>query len=159
MKKTELKQIIKEILSENSEIMQLAQSPSDSSFNIPIKFRLDRKIHAHTAYYRLETDGWFRRYFNPGKGYGLMIRRFKVTGKAQFTRNTPDVIYPISVEYLPNEFDDMRDDIPANRETAKGILFINREVWYQNFNPGVVPSHNIKKLESFINSKINQYIP
>jgi hypothetical protein len=114
-----------------------------------VKLTLDRKLSGLTAYYRLETDGWFRRWTNPGKGYGILLKKFKVSGRGMnnYLGKTTFVEYPVLVTYVPNEYTGEVDwDIPANYEKAKGILMINTSKTFAKGND----------IEKFVNQQISK---
>jgi hypothetical protein len=112
-----------------------------------IRMTLDRNFDAKNAWYRLETDGWFRRYDNPGRGFGLMIRAFKISGRGKV--QWKDTGYTILVSYLPNEFDNMDDDVPANYEKAKGFLYVDEK--FSDLDP--------KDIEKFVQKRMKTYTP
>ena len=132
-------------LNEESITKHLSKS-SDPAQDIPIVMVLERTTDAKTAYYRLETDKWFRRYMSPGKGYGLMIRQFKVSGNGK--DDGKRTRYPVLITYLPNEFDNPDDDNKTNYEKVKGLLVLKND----GFN-------DPKGVEKFVNSNINKYKP
>ena len=78
MKQSQLRKLIREsiksVLTEAS-VKDLRNMPTDPSNESMIRLILMRKVDGKTAVYRLEKDNWFRRYQNPGRGYGLMIRK------------------------------------------------------------------------------------
>jgi len=146
MKQKDWKNLLKEGKELLAEATNFLNAPHDSTQQSKVKLVLDRKIDALTAWYRLETDGWFRRYMDPGKGYGLMLRSFKVSGVGQFhpIAGRKAVEYPALISYLPHDFVDPDDDIPANYLKVKGKLIINAE------NTDVEPS----EVEQFVNQQI-----
>jgi len=102
------------------------------------------------GYYKLETDKWFRSWEGPSKGYGVMFRDFTVTtAKKEFHEfgNTYDK-YKITFKYLPSQFDNSDDDVPANYDKSSGWLFIKTEL-------GVGP----KEVEAFVKSNMKSYTP
>lgn len=154
MKRSELKEIIREELLKESSIKDYMNSPNDSPTrgNNYIRLTLIRNPDAQRAWYRLETDSWFRRYFNPGKGYGLMIRAIRIVDKPKY--DSGDVIYKFTCKYLPNGFDDPDDDTKENWEHAYGLIVFDRKV-HEIF----VEESSIKELESFIKNNIRKYKP
>ena len=147
--KTKLKEIIREEIQKLNEdsITKYLDKPSDPAQSVPIMMTLTRNPGAKAAYYRLETDKWFRRYMSPGKGYGLMIRKFKVSGKGVPSTNDRTA-YPILVTYLPTEFDHPDDDITSNFEKVKGLLILHNDKYT-----------DAKGVEKFVNSNIKTYKP
>ena len=173
MKITELRHLIRkaiksQMIHENDEesveigtVKDLRSKPGDPDWASLVKLVLMRKISGQTALYRLETDNWFRRYENPGKGYGIMIRKFRVG-------NTPikppsgwlfsgnQVVFNALVTYLPGEFDNINDDVPQNWETAKGYLILgNKHLTGYEINSYLSP----KDFEQFVKSNIRNYNP
>lgn len=142
-------------LKENSNLRQYMASPSagnnrDETF---IQLVLTRKWDtSKTAWYRLETDGWFRRQWNPGKGHGIMFRGIKIKNTPKYERTV--VLYPMTCYYLPNEFDHPTDDIKANWEHAYGYIIIGADT-----KPYFEDDVSIKGLETFINNNIKKYKP
>jgi hypothetical protein len=139
----------KELVTESTNFLN---AEHDHSTESKVQLTLDRKIDAMTAWYRLETDGWFRRYMNPGKGYGLMLRSFKVSGGGKPHPIAKRLLeFPVLITYLPIEFDDPDDDIPTNYKKLKGKLVINTD------NTDVVSS----EVERFVNTQIRSktYVP
>ena len=148
MKKSELRKLIREEIQKLNEesITKYLSKPSDPAKDIPIMMVLERTVDAKTAYYRLETDKWFRRYMSIGKGSGIMIRRFKVSGSGK--NDGKRTQYPVLITYLPNEFDSPDDDNKSNYEKVKGFLVLKND----EFN-------NPKDVEKFVNSNIKFYLP
>ena len=128
-------------------IVKYLDKPTDSAQGIPIMLTLSRGGSSKIAYYRLETDKWFRRYFEPGKGFGLMIRKLKVSGKGVSGPNNKTE-YPILVTYLPNEFDHPDEDTKYNYVRAKGLLILDNNKYTDP-----------KGVEKFVNANIKIYKP
>lgn len=126
--------------------------PSDPADGSDIRLTLERNLSGKTVWYRLETDEWFRRYWNPGKGYGLMLRKIKIKESPRW--NKWSAYFPMTCFYLPNQFDHPDDDIKANWEHAYGFIVMNKEI-YEQF----VIESSIKDLESFINGNTRKYKP
>lgn len=144
----------KKLLTENKffieEAADFLNTPNDRGYKVALT--LQRKIDGLTAFYRLETDKWFRRFQDPGDGYGLMLRKFKISGagkKDKISQKYTD--YPVLISYLPIEFDHPDQDIPANYEKAKGLLIINTEK----------TDVDAKEIENFVNKQIAKktYVP
>ena len=142
-------------------VKDLMNKPSDGLKGTNLQLTLMRKIEGNTAVYRLETDGWFRRFEGLGKGYGLMIRDIKISK----TRITPPnswlfgnhhVVLKVLVKYLPNEFDNMVDDVPENYIVDKGYLAIGRPDF-----PGwkILDNVSISDIENFVKSRVRSYKP
>jgi hypothetical protein len=143
-------------LNENQNLIQYLTKSSAGSYtgDSMIRLVLDRNINGYTAWYRLETDSWFRRYFNPGKGYGVMIRKFRISGSPKYKNGEP--YYPVVISYLPNSFDNVDDNIPSNWESAKGFLILDKTI-ADDFR---VEGHvSVKDIERFVNSHIKNYTP
>lgn len=141
-----------ELLAEGK-LTPFMSKPSDSGKFPTIALTLERKWDAYTAWYRLETDKWFRRYYGPVQGHGIMLRKLKVTSAAK-----PDVLgantsvdkYLVTVEYLPNIIPDYEGyDTPANYEKAKGFIIISDEA--RDTVTG-------KDVERFVNANLKKYI-
>jgi hypothetical protein len=138
-------------------VVALRNKPGDSSKDSNIRIVLMRKIDGNTAWYRLENDNWFRRYLDH-KGYGIMIREFKVTSlKPNYMvlkRGVP--AYTISVKYLPNNIVDPDEDRPENWVSDKGYLFFGTTPeGGQSVSSEITP----KDVEAFIKSQIKNYKP
>lgn len=151
--KSQLKSIIKEELNNlNEDVLRTGgylNKPSDQPNDSIIKLILERNYSAKTAWYRLETDGWFRRYWNPGKGYGIMLREFKLKPVAKYKNYS--VFIPFTCKYLPAQFDDMRDDVKENWEHTYGFIVMTSKV-YELFELEI----GFQKLESYIRNHINK---
>jgi len=136
------------------EAVDFLNKSNDDSRSNKIQITLERKIGGKTAWYRLQTDGWVRRYFDPGKGYGLLLKSFKVTGSPKYKMSGDEhyVDYPIILTYIPNEYSGEVDwDKSEYIEKAKGILmiwtdrtqadgqaiekFINRQISKKTYQP------------------------
>ena len=143
-----LKEIIREEIKNLQEVSinNYLHKSSDPASGINIMLALERVTGAKTAYYRLEKDSWFRRYMSPGKGYGLMIRQFRVSGGGKDDGNRTH--YPVLITYLPNEFDNPDDDNKSNYEKAKGLLILKND----GFN-------DPKGVERFVNTNVKKYKP
>jgi len=155
--KSQLKEIIKEeiqSLNENSMFKTYMNKPSDSPNESTIKMVLNRKIDGQTAWYRFETDGWFRRYYNPGKGYGLMIRDIRINNRSSKGSHPNSVYIKFTCKYLPNQFDDLRDDVPQNWESAQGFIVMNQQT-FNLFHAEI----GIDFLQKFIKNNVKNYIP
>ena len=172
MKLNELKQLINKavkseltnegVYSTDFTVKDLRNKPGDSYNDTTVRLILMRKVTSNTAVYRLETDNWFRRYENPGKGYGIMIRKFRVG-------NTPvkptmssivgehHVIFNVLVTYLPNQFVNMDNDKPENWETSKGYLILGNKnlTGFEIRANGPDP----KDFEQFVKMNIPKYVP
>jgi hypothetical protein len=155
--KSQLKEIIKEeiqSLNENSMFKTYMNKPSDSTSENMIRMVLNRKIDGNTAWYRLETDGWFRRYWNPGKGYGIMLRDIRIAKGPSKKSPFDDVYIKFTCKYLPNQFDDLRDDVPQNWESAQGFIVMNQQT-FNLFHAEI----GIDFLQKFIKNNVKNYIP
>jgi hypothetical protein len=141
-----------ELLTENSVIRDYMSSPSDPADGNNIRLTLERKLTGNTAWYRLETDGWFRRYWSPGKGYGVMLRGIKIKESPRWERF--QAFFPMTCFYLPNQFDHPEDDIKANWEHSYGFIVMDKKI-YEPF----MHESSIKELESFINGNTRKYKP
>jgi hypothetical protein len=155
---TKLKSLIPESV---SDIKQFRNKPSDSWNSSMIKLILMRKVEGKTAVYRLETDNWFRRFENPGKGYGIMIRGIKISQTpvkvtSSWAIGPHQVVLNTLIKYLPNEFDHTDDDVDSNYETVKGFIILgNAEL------PGfqMLQMLNPKDIELFVKTNIPNYKP
>ena len=155
--KSQLKEIIREeiqSLTENSMFKTYLNKPSDSPNESNIKMVLNRKIDGQTAWYRLETDGWFRRYYNPGKGYGLMIRDIRINNTPSKGSHPNSVYIKFTCKYLPTQFDDLRDDVKENWESAQGFIVMDKEL-FQLFYHEI----GLDYLQRYIKGNIGNYIP
>ena len=144
-----------------SDIKGFRNKPADTWNDTMIKLVLMRKIEGKTAVYRLETDNWFRRFENPGKGYGLMIRGIKIAAQptkapSSFAYGENQSVFKVIVQYLPNEFDNVEDDVKENYETAKGYIILGNKN-FTGFEMQQVLS--IKDLEGFIKANMGNYKP
>jgi hypothetical protein len=158
MKSIKLKSLLTEGV---SDIRQFRNKPSDSWNDTMIKLVLMRKVDGKTAVYRLETDNWFRRFENPGKGYGLMIRGIKIASQptkapSSFVYGENQSVFKAVIQYLPTEFDNTDDDVKGNYETVKGYIILGNKN-FTGFEMQQVLS--IKELEGFIKMNINSYKP
>jgi hypothetical protein len=144
-----------------SDIKQFRNKPADTWNDTMIKLVLMRKIEGKTAVYRLETDNWFRRFENPGKGYGLMIRGIKIAAQptkapSSFAYGENQSVFKAIIQYLPNEFDNVEDDVKENYETAQGYIILGNKN-FTGFEMQQVLS--IKDLEGFIKANMGEYKP
>jgi hypothetical protein len=144
-----------------SDIKGFRNKPADTWNDTMIKLVLMRKVEGKTAVYRLETDNWFRRFENPGKGYGLMIRGIKIAAQptkapSSFAYGENQSVFKTIVQYLPNEFDNVEDDVKENYETAKGYIILGNKN-FTGFEMQEVLS--IKDLEGFIKANMGDYKP
>jgi len=163
IKKAVKSQLIKEgVYGNDITVKELRSSPGDSANDTTVRLILMRKVTSNTAVYRLETDNWFRRYENPGKGYGIMIRKFKlgntpVKSATSWAVGPHHVIYNALVTYLPNQFDNMDDDKPENWETSKGYLILGNKnlTGYDILSNGP----DTKDFEQFVKMNIGSYNP
>jgi hypothetical protein len=158
MKSIKLKSLITEGV---SDIRQFRNKPSDGWNDTMIKLALMRKIDGKTAVYRLETDNWFRRFENPGKGYGIMIRGIKIS--ANPVKVSPNMlfgpnqsVFKAIIQYLPIEFDNTDDDVNENYETVKGYIILGNKN-FTGFEMQQVLS--VKDLEGFIKMNMGDYKP
>lgn len=138
----------RQILNEGSiivEAVDFLNKPNDSSQENKVQLTLDRKISGLTAWYRLETDGWWRRIHNPGKGYGILLKKFKISGQGKY--NSQYLEYPVLIVYIPLEHSGEVDwDQSGNQEKAKGMMMINTDR----------TSADGKDIEKFINQQITK---
>jgi hypothetical protein len=144
-----------------SDIKQFRNKPADTWNDTMIKLVLMRKVEGKTAVYRLETDNWFRRFENPGKGYGLMIRGIKIAAQptkapASFAYGENQSVFKAIIQYLPNEFVNVEDDVKENYETAQGYIILGNKN-FTGFEMQQVLS--IKDLEGFIKANMDNYKP
>jgi len=140
-----------------SAVSSLLNNPGDSSKDSNIRIVLMRKIDGNTAWYRLENDKWFRRYLDH-KGYGIMIRDFKVTSSRPnySVLNSGVPSYTISVKYLPNDITDPDEDNSQNWVSDKGYLFFGTTPeGGRNVSSEITP----KDVESFVKSQMKNYKP
>lgn len=118
----------KKLLSEGlmlTETVDFLNKPTDDTQLTKVQLTLERKVDGKTAWYRLETDGWFRRYMQPGKGYGILLRTFKITGAGKHNTSPSLIQYPVIVTYTSLEYSGEVDwDNPKYLEKAKGTLMI-----------------------------------
>ena len=136
----------------NENLKPYINSSSDHANNSLIRLILERKPSGNTAWYRLESDGWFRRYWNPGKGYGLMLRGIKIKEKPRY--DTYGVWHPMTCKFLPNHMVDYGEDVKSNWEHSYGFIVMNREVHEQ-----FVIESSTRELESYLNGNIRKYKP
>lgn len=155
---TKLKSLMPESV---SDIKQYRNKESDPWNDSMIRLILMRKVEGKTAVYRLETDNWFRRFENPGKGYGVMIRGIKISQTpvkvtSSWAIGPHHVVLNAIVKYLPNEFVDMDDDVESNYETTKGFIILGTK----NL-PGFEMMQTLKPkdIEHFIKVNIPNYKP
>jgi hypothetical protein len=139
-----------------SPISDFLNSETDYSSESKIKLVLDRKITGVTAWYRLENDGWFRRYMDPGKGFGLMIRDIRIGINRHWKSGVLDLVFyfPVVIKYLP--YSDMENDSPEVYETAKGWIIYGNDS-YESMK--IFESLGPKELEMYIKMNIPNYIP
>lgn len=146
-----------------ADIKAYRNKSGDTANDSMIRIVLMKKIEGQTAFYRLEMDNWFRRYQNPGKGAGLMIRTFRVTGnkpnysvvKGGGGKGIP--AFPISLSYLPNDKVEQGDDRPENYEETKGWL-----IYGTLTNPigdQAMLEFTPKDVETFVKGNISNYQP
>jgi len=131
------------------EAVDFLNKENDSSQENKVQLTLDRKIGGMTAWYRLETDGWWRRIHNPGKGYGILVKKFKISGqpKYKYLSKTQYLEYPVLISYIPLEYSGEVDwDQPGNIEKAKGTMMINTD---RTTAKG-------KDIEKFVNQQIQK---
>jgi len=164
MKKSELRKLIREsiksVLTEAS-VEDFRNTPSDPPNESMIRLILTRRVDGKTAVYRLEKDNWFRRYQNPGKGYGLMIRKFSIGNQPISIKPNQEIgphhsVFNALITYLPTKFDNTDDDIPANYETVKGYVFLGTKA-FTGFEMQKVLSP--KDIETFVKMNISNYTP
>jgi hypothetical protein len=112
-------------------------------------FKIDRGAGLG-GYYRLEKDKWFRSYDGPSKGYGIMFREIKITGKFKEANEWGEDYkkFKVTFKYLPTEFDDPDDDHSSNWESTKGWLFIKDAL--------DIEPNDVKK---FIEQNMSKYKP
>jgi hypothetical protein len=152
---------LKKLIESVADIKSFRNKENDSWNDTMIKLVLMRKIDGKTAVYRLETDNWFRRFENPGKGYGIMIRGIKIAPNP--VKVSPNLVIGPNqsvlkaiITYLPNEFTSVDDDVKENYETAKGFIVLGNK----NFTGfEMLQTLNPKDLELFIKSNIGNYNP
>jgi len=131
------------------EAVDFLNKESDPPNQNKVQLTLDRKIDGMTAWYRLETDGWWRRINNPGKGYGILMKKFKISGKPKFDMISGNsyASYPVLIEYIPLEYSgDVDWDQPGNVEKAKGTMMI------ASHRTGA----DSKDIEKFVNQQIKK---
>lgn len=150
---------LKKILESIADVKDFRNKPSDSWNETMIKLVLDRKINGKTAVYRLETDNWFRRFENPGKGYGIMIRGIRISPNP--VKVSPTHVYgqyqavlKTIITYLPSEFDHADDDIKENYETAKGFIIIGQK-HFTGYE--MLQTMNPKDIEFFVKTNMDNY--
>lgn len=167
MKQTQLRKLIREsikqVLIEESlaSVKDFRNMPSDPPNESMIRMILMRKVDGKTAVYRLEKDNWFRRYQTPGKGYGLMIRKFRMGKEPIRVRPNPEIgphhsVFNALITYLPSEFDNIDDDIPANYETVKGYVFLGTKA-FTGFE--MQQALSPKDIEAFVKMNVPNYTP
>lgn len=167
MKQTQLRKLIREsikhVLIQESlaNVKDFRNMPSDPPNESMIRMILMRKVDGRTAVYRLEKDNWFRRYETPGKGHGLMIRKFRMGKNPIKVRLNPEIgshhsVFNALITYLPTEFDNTDDDIPANYETVKGYVFLGTKAF-----TGVEMQQKLspKDIEAFVKMNVPNYTP
>jgi hypothetical protein len=158
------KRIKMESVPQSLNVKELRNHPSDTWNDTYIKLVLDRKVSSKAAVYRLETDNWFRRFENPGKGYGVMIRKLKISNTPIRLPNSwlvgpNQVVLRALITYWPNPGGmdwEMADDVPANWETAQGFIILGTK----NFTGfEILSTLNPKQIEHFVNTQTGRYIP
>lgn len=151
---------LKSLINESTNIRQFRNKPNDSWNESMIKLALMRKIEGKTAVYRLETDDWFRRIEGIGKGYGLMIRNISISSTPvklnSWLAGSNQVVLKAVVKYLPNQFDNSDDDIPANYETAKGYIILGQKHFT---GTEMMQTISPKELEGYIKMNMKKYKP
>lgn len=155
---TKLKSLIPESVSDVKSFRNKESDPWNDSM---IRLILMRKVEGKTAVYRLETDNWFRRFENPGKGYGIMIRGIKISQtpvrvSSSWAIGPHHVVLNAVVKYLPNQFDHPNDDVEENYETVKGFLILGTK---QMTGFEMMQVLDVKDIEYFIKSNIPNYKP
>lgn len=153
---------LKSLISESAaDVKDFRNSPNDTYNESMIRLVLMRKIQGKTAVYRLEKDNWFRRFENPGKGYGVMIRNIKISPTP--LKTTPNwvigdhhVVLNTLITYLPNQFDNVDDDKPENYITDKGLIILGTK---QMTGFEMMQVLNPKDIELFIKANIGSYKP
>jgi len=148
-----IKEGIYALTESTSDVASLRNSGSDSTKDSNIRMTLMRKIQGKTAWYRLEKDDWFRRYLDHA-GYGIMIRKFKVTGRSpdySFLGNGVPA-YKVMVTYLPNG----EEDEISNYVTDSGYMFFGTN---KDGARAILADITPKDVESYINSNIHKYNP
>ena len=143
------------ILNENI-INDFMNNSSDSPNQSMIKLTLVRNgwDSYNTAWYRLEDDGWFRRYSKgPDTKDGIMIRDIKIDKEPTLSK-WGMTLFRLKLRALPNEFISTDDDIKSNWITHYGYIVIDEK----NVND-FMNSIGIDGLEKFINSNVTNYIP
>lgn len=152
---------LKRLMESVADIKSFRNKETDSWNDTMIKLVLMRKIDGKTAVYRLETDNWFRRFENPGKGYGILIRGMRISPNPvkvspNMVSGPNQAVLKTIVTYLPNEFDNSEDDIPANYETAKGYIILGNK----NFTGfEMLQTLNPKDIEFFVKANMDNYNP
>lgn len=109
------------------ETVDFLNKPSDRPNENKVQLTFARKFDARTAWYRLETDGWFRRISNPGEGYGILLRSFRISGKPRIHNvgGREYWEYPVVFIYIPTEYSgDVDWDKKENEEKSKGSMGI-----------------------------------
>ena len=152
---------LKRLIESVADIKSFRNKETDSWNDTMIKLVLMRKIDGKTAVYRLEMDNWFRRFENPGKGYGIMIRGIKIAPNP--VKVSPNLVFGPNqsvlkaiISYLPNEFTSVDDDVKENYETVKGFIVLGNK----NFTGfEMLQTLDPKDLELFIKSNIENYKP
>lgn len=153
---------LKSLISESIDIVkQFRNAPNDSWNETMIKMVLMRKISGKTAVYRLEKDNWFRRFENPGKGYGIMIRGIKISKtpikvSSNWAVGPNQVVLNALITYLPNQFDNVDDDIPQNYVTDKGLIILGTK---QMNGFEMMQVIKPKDIEDFIKVNMSSYKP
>lgn len=140
---------LKDLITEGNITPYLEKHPNGRSKS-NISLVLGRNMNKHNAWYGLRTDTWFRKYFDPGKDFGIQIRKFKVTGTPKWAVDDNGVAYPVAVSYLPLQFDDPDDDVKSNWKHFRGYLVIGRDI------KDKVSGSDVEK---FVNSNLKKYIP
>jgi hypothetical protein len=162
IKISQLRQIIREELNSLREwtIRDFRNNPGDSWNDTSIKLILDRKPSSNAAVYRIENDNWFRRWEGPAKGYGLMIRKIKVSKTPiqinSWATGPNSLVYRAMVVYLPGRFDGIDDDRPENWEKSEALIVLGNKA-----TTGFEMFHYVKPadIENFVNSNISKYKP
>jgi hypothetical protein len=90
-----------------------------------------------------------------------MIRKFRIGNQPISVKPNPEIgphhsVFNALVTYLPSEFVNTDDDIPANYETAKGFVFLGTRA-FSGFEMQQVLSP--KDIETFVKMNISNYTP
>jgi hypothetical protein len=90
----------------------------------------------------VKHDGWFRKSEGVAKGYGVMLRGIKLSGRKTKEWATGSLL-PVMVTFLPLTQD---EEDPKQYETSKGFLYVHNSV-------------DAKEVVDYINANKSKWVP